>query len=93
MKLIKLLCLFGVLIAANGCWESDAENAAEDVVEQAEETGETIGDHMENARERVGNALEDVADKTEEHIEHAKDQIDQVKWPTLVVGLVPIRTL
>ena len=40
------------------CWESDTENAAEDVGESVEETAEDAGDSMEDAAEDAGDAVD-----------------------------------
>jgi len=47
-KVFKTLILISFLGTVS-CWESDAENAAEDIGEKIQEVGEDIGDSVEDA--------------------------------------------
>ncbi len=59
---IKLIAAMMMAFSLSACWESDAENAAEDVGEQIEETADDAGDAMEDAADSAEDAAEDAMD-------------------------------
>jgi hypothetical protein len=58
--LVLFLVAFSVF-SLPGCWESDAENKAEDVIEKTEEMGDDAADSIEDAADNVGDKIEDAA--------------------------------
>jgi outer membrane lipoprotein-sorting protein len=61
-SLFIFLIAFGALVLP-GCWESDAENAAEDVIEKTKEIGEDAKDKMDDAASNVGDKIREAGEK------------------------------
>lgn len=59
---LKLVAAMMMAFSLSACWESDTENAAEDVGEQIEETADDVGDGIEDAAESTEDAAEDAMD-------------------------------
>lgn len=53
--LFVLMCFSSMMSLVVGCWESDTENAMEDVGEKIEETAEDAKDSAEDAAEKIKN--------------------------------------
>lgn len=62
MKLKFLLCIVCILFSFSSCFESDEENAFEDVIEQTEDTAEQAGENVKDAAEGAGDSFEDATD-------------------------------
>lgn len=68
-KLLNLLTLSFIAVSFVSCFESDTENAIEDIGEKIEETTEDSRDGMEDA-------IDEAKDGMEETVEEAKDEMD-----------------
>jgi hypothetical protein len=58
-KLITVLTFTMLALGMTSCFESDAENAAEDVGESIERTADDAGDAMEDAADNAEDAMDD----------------------------------
>ena len=52
-NLITALAIFSFGLSTTGCFESDAENAAEDVGEKIEDTADRTADEVEDAADEI----------------------------------------
>jgi hypothetical protein len=57
-SLRTLFLVLTVGIIATSCWESDAENAVEDMGEHAERTLNDVKDNVENVGDNVEDSLD-----------------------------------
>lgn len=69
ISLIGFLLLFAIF-GLSGCFESDTENAVEDMGESIEETTEDAGDSMGDAMDDAGDAMDDAVDDAEDSMEN-----------------------
>jgi hypothetical protein len=80
MQLIKkslLLILITFSVASlPGCWESDVENKAEDVVEKAEEMGEEAMEKTQEMGEEAADEVQDAAEEMGDKVEETTDDMD-----------------
>ena len=56
--ILSILLAPMIMLSLAGCWESDAENAVEDVGEQIEDTMDKAGDAVEDSAEKVEESVD-----------------------------------
>ncbi len=66
LKAITKSLLIIAMLNLTGCWESDTENAMEDMGEKVEETTEEMGEAAQETMEEAGDAMEQAGEATEE---------------------------
>ena len=59
VKSLMIVLISTLTLGLTGCWESDTENAVEDMGEKVEQTTEDMGDKAEEAGEQVQDAAEE----------------------------------
>ena len=58
-RIISAIVIGFASLTLSGCWESDTENAVEDVGEKMEESADDAGDAIENTAEEAEDGVED----------------------------------